>query len=222
MKKLLVFIFILPITVFAQDFNYSNIHNKNILGLIGYYRVDSIKNSIPFIYNIGINKFAVSNFKYISNVGISLGGRIVLGNSKNKTVLNISLEPNYFYSAPYYKLFNVNNINSVSNGFYFGKGFISVFLNQVVPLSNYFDINENIPTIDAYSNFPSKDGWYNNYTNVGYYTGINLGYSVKQRLDIVFSYNIARLNNYKYFNTSLKPNNSFSINKIGLNVFYFF
>ncbi|MFN4233667.1 MAG: hypothetical protein ACK4IK_02550 [Bacteroidia bacterium] len=221
MKKLFVLTFILPIAVLAQDFNYANIHNKNILSLIGYYRVDSIKNSIPFIYNIGINKLGVSDFKYLSYAGISLGGRIVLGNSKNKTVLNISLDPDYYYSAPYFKLYSVNNINSLSNGFYFSKGFVSVFLRQVVPVRTYFDINENAHLNDALLNIPSKDGWYN-YTNIGYYTGINLGYSIKQRFDIVLTYNFARLNNIRYFNSTNKPNNNFSINKIGLNVFYFF
>ncbi|GIV28055.1 MAG: hypothetical protein KatS3mg027_1869 [Bacteroidia bacterium] len=214
---LLFILFQISFNSLSQTINYANIEKRNIVNLIGYYRVDSIKN-IPVLYYSNFN-FSVtlnsSNY-FLSNFS---GFQAVLGKSKIKTVISANLNTNNFNFNNYHQYaFFQNTI--ISTGYYVKRFFLSLQFNQAIPLTAYTEFKDlDILIEDSFKNYPIK-GWYN-YTNIGYYAGINVGYSIKQRFDIVLSYD-NRINDMVYFSKVIKPNNNFSINKFRINFNYFF
>lgn len=214
---LLFILFQISFSSISQTINYANIDKRNIVNLFGYHRVDSVKN-IPVLYFSNFN-FSVtlnsSNY-FLSNFS---GLQAVLGKSKIKTVVSASLNTNKFNFNNYHQYaFFQNTI--LSTGYYVKRCFLNLQLKQTIPLTAYTEFkNLDILIEDSYRNYPIK-GWYI-YTNIAYYAGINVGYSIKQRFDIVLSYE-NRINDIVYFSKILSPNYNFSINKIRINFNYFF
>lgn len=214
---LLFILFQISFNLLSQTINYTNIEKRNIINLIGYYKVDSIKN-IPVLYYSNFN-FSVtlhsSNY-FLSNFS---GFQTVLGKNKIKTVVSINLNTNKLNFTNYHQYsFFQNTI--ISTGYYVKRCFLNLQLKQTIPLTAYTEFKDlNILFEDNFRNYPVK-GWYN-YTNIGYYAGINAGYSIKQRFDIVLSYE-NRINNLVFFSKILSPNYNFSVNKFRINFNYFF
>ncbi|MBI4930949.1 MAG: hypothetical protein HY841_09320 [Bacteroidetes bacterium] len=181
----------------CQDFNYSDslLKRKNIIHLLGYSRVLErfrqpviLTTDIPLGIGIDINQGI-----QLEQTGLSAGGHILIRNkNKFKTAVKSHLTMVGMYSESF-TIYDLSFRTEVLSGWYSPHWFLAVAINTTLPIVRNFSFAS-----ETYRNlYNPPSGWYHP-EGVGFGYGAIIGYTIKQRSDIILRFDKG-FYNYGYY-----------------------
>lgn len=217
MKKLLLFLcLILSFNGFTQIYNYGNIEKRNIVNTnlpslftIGYGRVSDTTATLRKIFSIqsyiNNSSFSKSANQFIS--GINLGAHFVILDIQKWKLITIYNTSAYYIKNEQFQSSSFSHRLNLTGGLYQNKYFFALNVGVNNPIAYYIKYsNLHYEQLHLNNNGP-KPGWHNKINQIGFFSGLQAGYSIK-KFDFIVR-NEFPLNNFRNQDLSLQINYKF-------------
>ncbi|MFN4233668.1 MAG: hypothetical protein ACK4IK_02555 [Bacteroidia bacterium] len=215
-KLLLIFLLILSLKGFSQIYNYGNTEKRNIINTsipqlftLGYARISDTSARVLKIYSIQsyLNNTSFSKNANQINSDIDLGAHFVLVNKHRWKLISIYNVLAYYAKYEQFQSSSFSHRLNLTGGLYQNKYFFALNIGVNNPIAYYIKYSSFYYEQLHLNNNGLKPGWHNKINQIGFYSGLQAGYSIK-RFDFIVR-NQFPLNNLRNQGLSLQINYKF-------------